>query len=322
MKKRAAVMILLVVSLLLAACSDAASEAETSEINIGYFPNLSHGPAMIGVENGYFEDSFNEINVNLQHFPNGSVFMDALSTGQIDVGYVGPGPVINRYLQGGNVVMIGNASRGENVLVVRNDLDYTNAKDLDGKIVATPSTGCTHDLLLRKMLQEEGMAVEENGGTVKRLAQAPASMMGLFEQKQIDAALVSEPWASLMEAQGIARVVVDADEVPWDGDLAASVLVARKDFLEENPDIVADFLEANEKSISYIAENQAKAVEKMVDHIEEITDQRLEKTVINSALDRVVYDSTVNPSILQEFSDLLLELGFAEDDSSLEGLFQ
>lgn len=320
MKKRV-VLLLLAMSLLLAACSSAASEAETSVINIGYFPNLSHGPAMIGVENGYYEEAFNNMDVNLQHFPNGSVFMDALSTGQIDVGYVGPGPVINRYLQGGNVVLIGNASRGENVLVVRSDLEYNGLNDLEGKIVATPSTGCTHDLILRKMLQEEGLAVEENGGTVKRLAQAPATMMGLFEQKQIDAALVSEPWASLMEAQGIARVVVDADEVPWDGNLAASVLVARRDFLEQNPEAVAKFLEANEKAITYISENPTNAIEKMAAHIEMITGQEMEQAIIESALGRVFYSSEVDTASLQEFSDLLLELGFVEGDASLDGLF-
>ena len=321
MKKRVVFLVLLVVSLLLVACNSAASEAETSEINIGYFPNLSHGPAMIGVENGYFEEAFGEMHVNFQHFPNGSVFMDALSTGQIDVGYVGPGPVINRYLQGGNVVLISNASRGENVLVVRNDLEYQGVKDLDGKIVATPSTGCTHDLILRKMLQEEGMAVEENGGTVKRLVQAPASMMGLFEQKQIDAALVSEPWASLMEAKGIARVAVDADEVPWDGNLAASVLVASKDFLEQNPEATVAFLEANEKAIANIAENKGDAVEKMAEHIEMITGQELEQSIIESALGRVTFTSEVNPSSLQEFADLQLEMGFVEGNTSLERLF-
>lgn len=319
MKKIILLVTLFMTMVIFTACQK--EEKQKNEINIGYFPNISHAPAMVGMEKGIFEEVMGDVKVNTASFPNGSLFMDALSTEQIDIGYVGPGPVLNRYLQGGDVIVLANASVGENVLVARKDLDINDVKDLEGKIVATPSTGCTHDLLLRKMLQEAGIATEENGGTVKRLVQKPATMIGLFEQKQIDAAVVSEPWASLMEKQGVVKVVKDADEVPWKGDLPATVLVVRKEFLQNNPELVEKFLEGHEKSIAYINNNQEKIVDIISKDIEKTTDQEIEIDIIKNSLERVRFTSELDKGILQEFADLLKELGFVEGDSSLEGLF-
>lgn len=319
MKKIILLVTLLMAMVIFTACQK--EEKQKNEINIGYFPNISHAPAMVGIEKGIFEETLYDVKINTTSFPNGSLFMDALSTEQIDIGYVGPGPVLNRYLQGGDVVVLADASVGENVLVARKDLDIDDVKDLEGKIVATPSTGCTHDLLLRKMLQEAGIATEENGGTVKRLVQKPATMIGLFEQKQIDAAVVSEPWASLMEKQGVVKVVKDADEVPWKGDLPATVLVVRKEFLQNNPELVEKFLEGHEKSIAYINNNQEEIVDIISKDIKKTTEQEIELDIIKNSLERVRFTPELDKGILQEFADLSKELGFVEGDSSLEGLF-
>ena len=291
------------------------------EVNIGYFPNVSHAPAMVGIEKELFSKELKEVKVNVKNFPNGSLFMDALSTGQIDIGYVGPGPVINRYLQGGDVVMLAAASQGENVLVVRKDIEFNSLKDLEGKIVATPSTGCTHDLILRKMLKDAGLAVEENGGKVKRIAQKPATMIGLFQQKQIDAAVVSEPWASIMEEADVVKIVKDADEVPWEGNLPATVLVAHKNFLNENTELVQKFLDTNRQAIDFINDNKDEAVDIISVQIKEITNEEIDRDIVLKSMGRIKFSARIDKKTMQEFADLSKELGFVEGESGLDGLY-
>lgn len=307
---------------ILAGCgSNKETSTEVKEVKLGYFPNLSHAPAMIGVEKDIFKNNLEGIDIKTSTFPDGSVFMDSLLTGKIDIGYVGPGPMLNRYLQGGDLVLISNASEGENVLVVREDLEIKDLKDLEGKTVATASTGCTHDLLLRKMLQEQGLAVEENNGTVKRMAQKPAATMGLLEQKQIEATVVSEPWASLIEAEGVGKVVVEADEVPWDGKLPATVLVVRKDFLEKNEELVEKFIKAHEESIDFINNNKEESVKLVAKNIKDNTDQEIEESIIDSSFKRVNFTNIVDKQAIQEFADLLKELDFVKEDTDLGNLF-
>ena len=311
---------------LLVGCGDSKqaskeTDKQAESIKLGYFPNLSHAPAMIGLEKGIFKENLEGVDIETSTFPDGSVFMDSLLTGKIDLGYVGPGPMLNRYLQGGDLVLIANASEGENVLVVRNDLEIKGLKDLEGKTVATASTGCTHDLLLRKMLKDEGLAVEENGGKVKRMAQKPAATMGLLEQKQIEATVVSEPWASLMESEGVGKVIVEADQVPWDGGLPATVLVVRKEFLEENPDLVEKFIKGHEESINFINDNKEESIKLVAKNIKDVTEQDIEEDIIESSFKRVKFTDVLNKPAIQEFADLLKDLDFVKEDTDLTNLF-
>ena len=311
------------VALLVIGLVGCGNESESKkEVHIGYFPNVSHAPAMVGVEEGLITEELEGMTLNTKNFPNGSLFMDALSTGQIDFGYVGPGPAMNRYLQGEEVVVLSGVSKGENVLVVRKDVEFNSLKDLEGKIVATPSTGCTHDLILRKMLMEVGMAVEENGGTVKRIAQKPATMIGLFQQKQIDAALVAEPWASIMEAQGVVNIVKDAEEIPWEGNLPAAVLVAKKEFVSQNPELVQAIMRANQQSIDTINNYKDETAEIISKQIKEITNEEMDKDIIKKSMNRIEYSTDIDKEIFQEFANLSKELGFVEGDSDLNGFIQ
>jgi len=304
----------------LAGCEIGAASEE--EVNIGYFPNLSHAAGIVGMSEGIYEDAMDGYNVNEMTFPNGSLFMDSLSTGQIDIGFVGPGPVLNRYLQGGDVVILGNSTNAGNVLVLREGLEYKGPEDLEGLTIATASTGCTHDLLLRQMLADKGMAVEENGGTVKRIAQRPATNIGMMQQGQIDGALVSEPWASMMEAQGVGRVVVEFDEVPWGGEVPATVIAAQREFVEENPEIVEAFLEAHAESVAFVNENEEESVKILQGEIKRITDQELELETLRSSLSRVIFTSELDQQVVTEFAALLTELEFVESDRDLKDIFR
>lgn len=303
----------------LAGCEIGATSKE--EVNVGYFPNLSHAGGIVGMSEGMFEEGLEGYDLQEMTFPNGSLFMDSLSTGQIDIGFVGPGPVLNRYLQGGDVVILGNATNAGNVLVLREGLEYNSPKDLEGLTIATASTGCTHDLLLRKMLDEEGMAVEEDGGSVKRIPQRPATNIGMMEQGQIDGALVSEPWASMMEAQGVGNVVVDFDEVPWEGEVPATVIAAQRDFVEENPEIVEAFLKAHEESVAFVNENEDKSIDILQKEIRRITDQELDVGTLQSSINRVVFTPDLDQQVVTEFAQLLTDLGFVDSDRDLEDIF-
>jgi len=125
-----------------------------------------------------------------------------------------------------------------------------------------------------------------------------------------------------MVAQGIVKVLKDATDVPWDGALPAAVLVARKDFVEENPDLVEAFLVAHKESIDFINDNKEETVGIVSKQIKAITDQEIDQEVVTNALNRVIYTDKMDKGIMQEFANLSKELGFIEGDASLENLFE
>jgi NitT/TauT family transport system substrate-binding protein len=313
------ILVLIFLSLLIFTAAGTGAASDLKEITIGYFPNITHAPAIVGVSENIFVDQLNGIKVKTKIFPNGSLFMDALATDQIDLGYVGPGPAINRYLQGADVKTLASASTGGTVLVTRKDFEYNSLADLKDKIIATPALGCTHDLLFRQLIKDNNLNTNRRGGTIDHRAQKPATMVGLFATKQLDAAVVSEPWAAKMEAEIGSKVVVDWDQMPWDGKLPAAVVVSTSKFIDNNPVLINNFLKAHQKTVEYINENPLKSSKIIQQKIKDITRQELSLEIIKTSMQRTNITSRLDNSSVQKLADLSAELGFIKGDSDLNG---
>lgn len=318
-KKLMLVSILLISLLVITGCGENNSNNEVKELTIGYFPNLTHAPGIIGVAKGTFEKEFDGIKINVKTFPKGSLFMDALATDQIDIGYVGPGPALNRYLQGSKVKVLASASTAGNVIVGTGD-DITSAQDLNNKRIATPGFACSHDLLLRRYLWDNDLKMEKNGGNIKHILQKPATMMGLFKQGQIDAAAVSEPWAAVMEEKIDAKILVDWDQMPWGGRMPATVIATSAAFAENHPQLVKKFLKANEDSINFINQNRDESLKLIQQEIKRITKQELSLAILNRALTRTRLTSDIDPVIIQEFANVSGKLGAIKGSTDITGL--
>src|SRR5690606_1262187 len=121
----------------------------------GYFPNLTHIATIVGLEKGYFQDEFGEdVKIETKTVSNGGLFMEAMTTKSIDVGTVGPGPLLNFYVKNPTFRLISGAVNGGAVLVASEGGGVSELADLDGKKVAIPVIGSTQDVMLRKALQE------------------------------------------------------------------------------------------------------------------------------------------------------------------------
>ena len=114
--------------------------AKADALKIGYFPNLNHAQAIIGLNNGDFrqiiENDKNLGNISLKGivFTSGPSAIEALYAGQIDVAYLGPNPTINGYIVSGGdgLRVISGASSGGASFVVRNDSGIETVNDLGG----------------------------------------------------------------------------------------------------------------------------------------------------------------------------------------------
>ncbi|MER5176350.1 MAG: ABC transporter substrate-binding protein [Candidatus Nitrosocosmicus sp.] len=165
-------------------------------LRIGYFPNINHAPAVIGLNNGDFQKTLgNDTKVETIVFNAGPSAIEALLAKRIDATYIGPNPAINGYLvsDGKDVRIVSGVSSGGAVFVVRNDAGIQSVKDLGGKKFASPELGNTQDISLRKYLVNKGFNTVENGGNVTVVPVSNADILTLFLKKEIDGAWVPEP---------------------------------------------------------------------------------------------------------------------------------
>jgi NitT/TauT family transport system substrate-binding protein len=311
-------------SLFLAGCGNsedttASSEAVKEEISVGHFPNLDHAPAIVGLRKNIFADNLEGVTIRPQVFPDGNAFMDALNSGNLDIGYVGPGPAINRFIQGNDVVILASAANGATLVVARADSGITTVADLDGKKFCTPGIGCTHNVQLEQMMIEQGLSSNRIGGTVVHQKQNPANVEALFQSKQMDAAALPEPWGTYLVETAGATVIAEWDEVAWGETLPSVVLVSTKAFVEENPELVKNFLKGHKASIDYVNNNKNDSIQAINDSLYELTQKKLPETVLTKSWDRMVFTSEVHQDALQEWADASYKLKFIKKEPKLDG---
>ncbi|WP_198951636.1 aliphatic sulfonate ABC transporter substrate-binding protein [Salimicrobium humidisoli] len=313
--------------IVLSACGSSESEAggeekEADEITVGYFPNINHAAGMVAEEKEMYQEQLPDgTKVNYQYFPDGSAFMTAVETGEIEGGIVGPGPAMNHYVSGAAINVVAAGSKGGTVIMARNDSNISTPEDLKGKTFISPRVGCTHDVQFETMMKEEfGMTSERVQGDMKHVTGKPATYASMFEAGKVDAATVPEPWASVIEAEGSGKVLVDTPEVAFGETLPAAVFVTSEKLKEKSPELVQNLVDAHKQATDFINENPEEAKTIAQDKIKEITDQGLEKEVIDGAWERIDFSYEVDESVLQDFANSSYNLKFLEERPDLTGL--
>src|SRR5713226_2002110 len=190
---------LMLLAFVLAACGNSSASSSTSggnghiTVHLGYFPNITHAVALVGVERGTFQQVFGpNVTVDTKTFNAGPSLIEALFANDIDIGYVGPNPAINGYVKskGAALRIIAGAASGGAEFVVRSGANIKSDKDLAGKKFATPQLGGTQDIALRYYLQQHGLQTADKGGSVQIVPTDNSTILTLFKQGRIDGAWV------------------------------------------------------------------------------------------------------------------------------------
>ncbi|GGM41531.1 ABC transporter substrate-binding protein [Paraliobacillus quinghaiensis] len=324
MKKNVFISILLVGLLgVLAACGSSSASSTDGErtITLGYFPNINHVPAMVAKAEGYYQEQLGDnITIEYKTFPDGSSFMTALKTGEIEAGLVGPGPAMNHYTTGTDVKIIAGGSTGGTVVLARDGSGIETVEDIAGKTFITPRVGCTHDVQFETYMKEAGITSNRTGGSMSQATGKPAQYEALFESGEIDVAVAPEPWASVLHQEAGAHVIIGADEVSFGQTLPASVLVTSGDMVEQDSEMIQQIVDAHKQAITFINENPEEAKEITITDIEEETGQALSKEVIDGAWGNIGFTYEVNANEVQAFGDSSYDLKFLKEQPDFSDL--
>lgn len=292
-------------------------------VRVAHFPNITHSQALIGRAEGQFQKALGDTNkIEWKEFNAGPSEIEALFAGEIDIGYIGPGPAINGYAKSkGDLQIIAGATDAGAILVTRKDLVLKSVKELSGKKVAVPQFGNTQDLSLRNLMQQNGLKDTTKGGTVEvRQAENP-DIKTLLDKGEIDAALVPEPWGSRLVKEVKANVLLDYKDVWKEGKYTTAVIIARTQFIKDHPDIVEKFLRTHVELTDYINKEPEKAKESVNTQIKELTKSALAKDVLDDAFKRLVITNNPEKESVQGFIKLLVETGFLKEEPDAKNLF-
>jgi NitT/TauT family transport system substrate-binding protein len=235
-----------------AKATSATTAAAPVTVKVGYFPNITHGVALVGVQKGIFARDLVPDTIDAtQTFNAGPAETQALLSKAIDIAFIGPSPSISAFSQSNGAVKIiaGTASGGAGLVT---KAAITSPTDLKGKTIATPQLGNTQDVALRAYLKSQGFKTDlQGGGDVSIKPQSNSQTVTTFKAGSIDGAWVPEPFLSQLVAAG-GHVLVDEKTLWPGGKFVTTDVLVRTDFLQAHPATVKRFLTGLVDTIAFI----------------------------------------------------------------------
>jgi NitT/TauT family transport system substrate-binding protein len=274
----------------LAACGDSATANTTSQdpstVRLGYLTNLTHAPALIGVDRGFFQAALPAgTTLQTKTFSAGPAENEALLGGSLDAAFVGPNPAISAFTStdGRGIRIVAGAASGGAGLVVSPGIAGGNfPADLRGQTLATPQLGNTQDVALRAWLASQGLHTDINGGGDVSIDATSGNAVDLqqFAAHQIAGGWEPEPYLSQYMLGG-GRLVVDEASLWPAHAFPTTELVVTRSLLTQHPDIVSDLLRGLVTSLQWIDQNPSLA-----------------PTAANTALASITGAKPLSPSVL------------------------
>ena len=311
-----------------AGCSSSAGGSTPSAtpvtVHLGYFPNLTHAPALVGVSSGIFARDLGADTLDSsQTFTAGPAENQALLSGSIDIAFEGPSSALSAYSSShGAIKIIAGVASGGAGLVVKPSI--TDPSQLKGKTLATPQLANTQDVALRYWLQSKGLSTTTSGGgdvSVQPSATGNGTIVTEFKDGSIAGAWVPEPYESEMIADG-GHLLADESTLWPGGQWATTNLVVRTAFLQQHPATVNRFLKGLVDTLAYMGKNPAAAQADVQNELASLQGgKKLPSGVLTSAWNRLHFTSDPLASTLQAQVDHGVAVGLLHKPSDLAGIY-
>lgn len=184
----------------------------------------------------------------------GSVIVNAMLAGKQHIGYMGDMPAIvsTTKQEVADIRIVGVLGIGMdqcNIFLARPDAPkFANQKEaikwLDGKKVAVPKGSCTDRFAQAVFRQENVQPAEYLNQNIEVITSG-------FKAGKLDAAVIWEPTASRLVAEGLARRIASGTAV---NEQDAAYLAMRHDLITKRPDVVKAWLNAELDAQLFLAD--------------------------------------------------------------------
>jgi NitT/TauT family transport system substrate-binding protein len=306
-------------------CSNPPASTGPVMMRIGYFPNITHSQAVIGVADGTFQRALGDhVKLDVKVFNAGPSAIEAMFAGQLDLSYIGPNPAINGFVKskGEALRIVAGATSGGAVLVIRGDSTIATPSDFAGKKIASPQLGNTQDVALRGWLLSHGLKLTEQGGDTQVIPTANPDILTLFLKKEIDAAWVPEPWGARLVHEAGGRVFLDERDLWPNGRFVTAHIIVSTQFLKEHPEQVRRWLVAHVDLTQRINADPSTAKQQLNAEVQRLTGAAVSAAVLDDAWSRLLVTYDPIRSSLLGSADAAYRAGFLGDTPpNLEGIY-
>jgi NitT/TauT family transport system substrate-binding protein len=207
--------------------------------------------------------------------------------------------------QGVPVKILYLGHRDGSTVMVRNDLPAKDLRDLRGRTFAIPSKYSNQNLVIHKLMEDQGVKEDE----VRFVEMPPPDMPGALAAKAIDAYFIGEPHAAKAELDGSGRVLYHAKDI-WPKFISC-VLVATEKLIKERPELIRDLVRGIAESGEWAETHRIEAAKVASPYFRQ--DEKVVRYVLTQPPDRVSYRMlTPTDQELQQIHDMALKARILE----------
>lgn len=222
------------------------------DVNFGFIPDFN-GTSLLAIAKDQGLWGKYGLNVTTSSFTNGPLQIQALGTGDLDFGYIGPGAFWLPASGQAKIVAINTLGQADRVVA---QAGIESIEDLRGKTVAFPE-GTSGDMILTLALEEAGMTKAD----INAVPMEAASIVTALASKQVDGAGFWYPALATVKQQ-----VPDLVELAKNSDFVDTVafptaFVAGNEVVSDQPEKVDRVLKALRDAIAFRSENLDKAIQ-------------------------------------------------------------
>ena len=240
-----------------------------------------------------------------QRFNDFPTVVETMKAGRLEASFMIAPLAMKLREQGLPVKILYLGHRDGSEVMVRRDLPATSLRYLRGKVFAIPSIYSNQNLVIHKLMEDQGVKPSE----IRFVEMAPPDMPGALAAKAIDAYFVGEPFCAKAELEGSGKVLYYAKDI-WPRFISC-VLVVNEKLIRERPAVARDLVRGIAESGEWAETHRIQAASVVAPYFRQ--DETLIRYVLTEPPDRVSY-RMLNPTDreMQEIADMGLRAGILE----------
>src|SRR5580704_2148271 len=237
-----------------------------------------------------------------QRFTDFPTVVESIKAGRLQASFMIAPLAMKLREQGVPVKILYLGHRDGSEVMVGKNTSVKSLRDLRGKTFAIPSRYSNQNLVIHKLMQDQGVKPDE----IKFVEMPPPDMPGALAGKAIDAYFVGEPFAAKAELDGSGRVLYYAKDI-WPHFISC-VLVVHEKLIKERPAVVRDLVRGIAESGEWAETHRLDAAKVVSPYFRQ--DEKVVRFVLTQPPDRVSY-RMLNPSDqeMEKIRDMGIQAG-------------
>lgn len=281
-----------------------------TELKVGYLPVTCHLTCPV---TDFATRTSTATRFESQRFTDFPTVVESIKSGRLDASFMIAPLAMKLREQGVAVKIVYLGHRDGSTVIVRKDLPAQSLRDLRGRTFAIPSKYSNQYLVIRKLMEDQGVGPDE----IHFIELPPPDMPGALAARAIDAYFVGEPHAAKAELDGSGRVLYHAKDI-WPHFISC-VLVVTEKLIRERPAVVRDLVRGIAESGEWAETHRLEAAKVVSPYFRQ--DEKLVRYVLTQPPDRVSYRMlTPTDEDLQLIHDMAIKAGILQKPISMKDL--